>query len=260
LPKRERSFSAAKEARTSLSDPVEQIPAFVLDSFAVEDEPCDEDPAAVEKNGSVLLPLRRKCASPKPKEEPEPVEPEPEPEENPQDRIDAMERDAYEKGFAQGQQDGLAIEKRHMEENAKQLDEILKSLDALKGQIYRETEEEMVRLSMAIAGKVIRKELRTGKQIIGETIRAAMKLLVDASQVRIRVSPEDMEEVERILPSVAAGAKAGRVQILEDQGLTKGGCVLQTGFGSVNATVEDQMALVEKEIERVLSADEGSRR
>ena len=118
----------------------------------------------------------------------------------------------------------------------------------------------MVRLSLAIAGKVVRRELRAGRQIIGETIRAAMKFLVDTSQVRIRVSPEDMEEVERILPSLASAAKGGRVQILEDRAVKRGGCILQTGFGSVNATIDDQMALVEKEIERVLNPEEGVRR
>jgi len=242
-----------------LSDPV-QIPPFVLESFVVEDAECGEEPAVLDNDGCVLLPLRKKPLRPKPQEQPEPPPPEPEPEENLQDRIAAMEREAYEKGFAQGQRDGLALEKKQMEENEKRLEELLGSLGALKDQIYRETEEEMVRLSMAIAAKVVRRELRTGKQIIGESIRAAMRFLVDPSQVRIRVSPQDMEEVERILPSIAAGAKAGRVQVLEDQSLTKGGCVLQTGFGNVNATIEDQMALVEKEIERVLNADEGGRR
>jgi flagellar assembly protein FliH len=243
-----------------LSEVVEKIPPFILESFASEDPGCGEETAAVDEKGCMLLPVQRRSTRPEPKEEPATAQPEPVEEESLEDRIAAMEKEAYEKGFAQGQRDGLALEKRQMEEKAKQLEEILRSLGALKEQIYRETEEEMVRLTLAIAAKVIRKELRSGKEIIGGTIHAAMKYLVDKSQVRIRVSPEDMEEVEKILPVLAAEAKAGRVQVLEDQTVKRGGCILQTGFGNVNATIDDQMALVEKEIQRVLSPEEGNRR
>jgi flagellar assembly protein FliH len=108
---------------------------------------------------------------------------------------------------------------------------------------------------VAIAKKIVRSELQAGSYRIGETIRAAMRLLVDTSQVRIRINPEDMEDVSKLIPSMSVDTKAGRIQILEDHGVHRGGCILQTGFGNVNATVEDQMALVEKEIERLLNSE-----
>jgi flagellar assembly protein FliH len=238
---------------------MEEIPTFALELFGPEDSDGPESLDVVDENGCVRLPLGRPAPSrPLPDEPPEDLPEEPparESEEDLQERIAALEREAYEKGFAQGQRDGLALEERQLKEKVQQLDALLDALGGLKEQIFRETEPEMVRLSMAIARKILRSELRAGSYRIEETIRAAMRLLVDTSQIRIKISPEDMEEVSRLVPSLAADFKTGRIQIMEDAAVQRGGCVLQTGFGNVNATIEDQVAMVEQEIERVLSPE-----
>ena len=84
-----------------------------------------------------------------------------------------------------------------------------------------------------------------------------MKYLVDASHVKIRVCPEDMEDVQTIVPSLAAATRANRIQIVEDRAIERGGCLLETGFGSVNATLQDQLGLLEKEMDRVFQAGKG---
>lgn len=237
---------------------MEEIPTFSLELFEPEGAESGPEPISLDENGCVLLPLNRSATCVPPEEPPKEQSPTPEQEEEDlQARIAEVEREAYEKGFEQGQKDGLALEERQMKEKAGHLDTLLNALGRLKEEIYRDTEEEIVRLSMTIAKKVIRSELKTGSYDIGETIRAAMKFLVDPSRVQIRISPEDMEDVSKLVPTLASDTKAGRLQILEDHAIQRGGCVLQTGFGSVNATVEDQLALVENEIERVLNSGEG---
>lgn len=227
-----------------------KIPSFSLEPFGQG----GPEPIPLDENGCVLLPLKRPGAPPSKEKEPE-REPEPEREEDLQERIAIQEREGYEKGFAQGLKDGRDLEEGQRKEMAKRLETLLDELGRLKEQIYTETEQEMVRLSVAIARKITRSELRAGSYRIEETIRAAMRLLVDTSHVRIRISPEDMEDVSRLVPSLAVDTKAGRIEIMEDHAVHRGGCLLQTGFGNVNATIEDQIAMVEKEIERVLNSE-----
>lgn len=246
-----------REVKTFLSefDLAGKIPSFALESFGPEDPEEGLDSTPLDENGCVLLPLKKPVARSRLKEKETEKPPEPESEEDLQERIARLEREAYEKGFAQGQKDGRDLEGRQLKEMTKHLDTLLDALGGLKEQIYKETEKEMVRLSVAIAEKITRSELRAGSYHIEETIRAAMRFLVDTSHVRIRISPEDMEDVSKLVPSVAVDTKAGRIEIMEDHAVQRGGCVLQTGFGNVNATVEDQMAMVVKEIERVLNSE-----
>ena len=171
-------------------------------------------------------------------------------EESFQEKMARIEKEAYEKGFEQGQKDGLALEKKHMEEKAKKLESIFSGLNNLKADIYHETESELLKLSVLIAKKIIRQEIKTEKGIIKNTIGAAMKSLVDKQHIQILLNPDDSEEARNLLPEFAAMTKGGQFQLVEDNSLEPGGCILETGFGKINVTIEDQLTELENEIEQ----------
>lgn len=172
-------------------------------------------------------------------------------------KLARIEKEAYEKGFEQGQRDGLALEESKIEEIGKQLDAIFTGLLELKPQIYAESEGELLKLAIFIAKKVIGEEVKTNSAIIGNSIRSALKFLTDKRKLRIIIHPEDMEETRRLLPDLAKFTKGGHLQLTEDNAITRGGCILETGFGSINATVEDQLELIGEAIEREYRSGEG---
>jgi flagellar assembly protein FliH len=172
-------------------------------------------------------------------------------------RLARVEKEAYEKGFEQGQRDGLDLEKSRMEEMGKQLETIFSELLELKSQIYTESEGELLKLSTLIAKKVIKEEIKTNSNIIGNNIRSALELLTDKRKLRIIIHPEDMEETRRLLPDLAKLTKSGHLQLTEDNTLERGGCVLETGFGKINATIDNQLGLLEEVIEREYRSGEG---
>lgn len=165
-------------------------------------------------------------------------------------RVARLEREAYEKGFAQGQRDGLDFEKSKLEEMGKQYETLLTELRDLKVHIFRESEGEMLHLIELIVKKIIGEEIKTGESIIRHSIKSAAKFLTDKRKVRIIINPDDMEEVKRMLPELARLAKGGHFQLTEDPSVGKGGCILETGFGRVNATIEDQLSEIIKVIDK----------
>ena len=176
-------------------------------------------------------------------------------EESYQEKLARIEKEAYQKGFEQGQRDGLTLEKKQMEEKAKQLETIFSGLTDLKAQIYHESESELLNLSVLMAKKIIREEIKADGGIIRHTIQAALKSLVDKQHIRILLNPEDMEEVRNLLPELAAQSKGGQFQLVEDNAIDAGGCILETGFGRINATIEDQLGELEKEIEQTFQGN-----
>ena len=84
-----------------------------------------------------------------------------------------------------------------------------------------------------------------------------MKFLVDKHHIRILINPEDMEEVRKILPEIARLARGGKFQVVEDRAVDRGGCLLETGFGRVNATLDDQLEMLEKEIDEEFQCSRG---
>ncbi len=165
-------------------------------------------------------------------------------------KIARLEREAYEKGFAQGQRDGLDLEKSKMEEMGKQYEALLAELRDLKIHIFNESEGEMLRLIELIVKKIIGEEIKTGEAIIRHSIKSAANFLSDKRKVRIIINPDDMEEVKKMLPDLSRLTKGGNFQLTEDPSVGKGGCMLETGFGRVNATIEDQLDEIIKVIDK----------
>lgn len=169
-----------------------------------------------------------------------------------EDRISKIEMEAYEKGFQQGQIDGMALGKKRLEESAKRLEAVVRSLSALKSEIFKKCEEEVVQLAVQIARKIINKELEVDNEAVLRTIRRAMSFLNERSSVRILLNPDDMEKVTEALPEIKAEKKIDNIELAEDPAVERGGCVLETGFGTINANIEDQFATIAEELEEEL--------
>jgi flagellar assembly protein FliH len=163
-------------------------------------------------------------------------------------KLEIMEREAYEKGFEQGQKDGLALEKTRLDEMGRQVEELFSELRDLKIQIYHESEEEILKLAMAVARKIIGEEVRTNVKIVQNSIKSALKFLTDKRKVRIIINPEDMEETKRMLPDLSRLTRGGNFQLTENSAIDRGGCVLETGFGKINARIDDQLKGLEEVI------------
>ena len=174
---------------------------------------------------------------------------------SPGDRISQIEREAYEKGFNQGQKDGLALGKKRLEETARRLESLIESLGRLKGELYLEAEEEILKLSMAIARKVVQRELAQDEDAVLRTIRKAVEFLNERTNVKILVNPADMRKVEEALPEIRGGKKIDKIELAEDPAIGRGGCILETGFGTINGTVEDQLAAIKEELEDELGSN-----
>ena len=95
--------------------------------------------------------------------------------EDPKEKRARLEKEAYEKGFEQGRKDGLALEKRQMEEKGKLLDALMSEISQLKARICSESEGELLKLSMLVAKRIIREEVKIDSHIIGKTIQSALK-------------------------------------------------------------------------------------
>ncbi len=174
--------------------------------------------------------------------------------ESAEERLARLEREAYEKGFEQGRKDGLELEKKQIEEQRQQMEALFGELRSLKAPLLRQAEQEAVLLSTRIARRIVREEIRSDPSVIQRTVRAALDLVADRSRLALTVHPEDMEEIRKILPELSTVTGDGRLQVTEDDAVDRGGCVLETGFGRINATVSDQLSVIDKTIEKAFAA------
>lgn len=156
---------------------------------------------------------------------------------------ESIEMDAYNQGIKQGQEQG---QKMALKRIAPLFDALQKALDELpltREQYQEQHEDQMIALVLQIAEKVIHREVKTSPDLIRDTIRAACEHLRETDEVRVRLHPSDFEyvrEVEEMLTRKLTGRRT--VQVIEDASLQRGGTMIETDFGDIDATIAAQFA------------------
>lgn len=164
----------------------------------------------------------------------EPLPPSPEQ----QAHLAALERDAFTKGYAQGERAGLEAGAKRAEAMLRRLAQTLEELSGLRDAMVRQTERELVELSIAIARRVLHREVTVDPELTAALAHIALERLGGPMPATVRLHPDDYS-------SVTAGQVApfsGRqVEILPDPGVARGGCVVESAFGVINASVDAQL-------------------
>jgi flagellar assembly protein FliH len=110
-------------------------------------------------------------------------------------------------------------------------------------------ESSAVRLAVAIAAKVIRREVRMQPEITVTLAREALELAAGSPGVRLHLNPDDHKalgtQVRAVIDSMSS---LGSVELLADIAISRGGCRVETRFGSIDQQFESQLKRIEEEL------------
>ena len=155
------------------------------------------------------------------------------------------ERAAREIGFREGEAAGKAQAESGVGIAVNRLAQSIAELDQYRALLLRQTEREAVRLSIAVARRVLRRELNVDPSAMEDLIRGALEKLQSQERCRVRMHPRQLpvlrSEVERL-------GMTAKVEIIEDSAQEPGAAVFEMSRGNLDASIDMQL----KEIERGL--------
>lgn len=192
-------------------------------------------------NGTVALPM------------PRPVRPEPAPA-PPAPAVDAaqIERDAFMKGYMQGERAGAEAAAARGEAVVRRLADTVEELRTLRVDFLQKAEQQVVQLALAIARRIVHREITLDRELLAAMGRVALNRLSHSSAATIRLHPDDYAAVlGGASPSEGAGA-AGITTIVPDPMVRRGGCLVQSDVGVIDVSVDAQI----NEIARTLFGDQ----
>ena len=155
-----------------------------------------------------------------------------------QAQLAALEREAFTKGYAQGERAGLEAGGKRAEAMLRRLAQTLEELTGLRDNMVRQTERELVQLSVAIARKVLQREVTVDPELTAALAHIALERLGGAAPATVRLHPDDYANVTagQVVP---LGGR--QVEILPDPSVSRGGCLVESEFGFINASVDAQV-------------------
>ena len=164
--------------------------------------------------------------------------------------LGSLEREAFAKGFAQGERSGGEAAATRGDAMLRRLSQTLDDLVRLRAEMIHKTERQVVELAIAVATRIVHREIAVDRELLVAMARVALDRLGDAASATIRLHPEDYAAIERLGSSCLT---SGPVTILADSHIHRGGCLVESDFGVIDVSVDAQ---VEELTRALLSGDD----
>ncbi|MGA7829273.1 MAG: FliH/SctL family protein [Geobacteraceae bacterium] len=146
--------------------------------------------------------------------------------------------ESYEKGFEEGKRQA----ERGLANVFKALRDAVEELTTLKEQVLRASEEDLLKLAVMIARKVIHQEIATDRLILAKVVSAAVSNTSDRDELVIRLNPEDHRLVSAHKHLYLNGCNDERlVELRADDVIAPGGCIVDTVMGEIDARTDSQV-------------------
>ena len=155
-----------------------------------------------------------------------------------QAQLAALERDAFAKGFAQGERAGLEAAGQRGEAMLRRLTETLGELTVVRDRMIHQTERQMVELALAIAKRIVNREVAIDRDLLIAMARVALDRLGEAAHITVRLSPDDFAVTGAAQMAQLAGSN---VEVVADARISRGGCRVDSDLGVLDAGIETQL-------------------
>jgi flagellar assembly protein FliH len=150
---------------------------------------------------------------------------------------------ARQAGLREGEAAGHARAMATVDAAIQKLARAAAEVSGFRAAFRRESEQELVKLSLAIARKVLRRELTVDPSALQGVIKAALESL-NASEIhRIRLAAPDAAVLERHL--LAMGLPQA-IEVCPDATLERGAVLFETVRGLVDAGIQTQLGEIER--------------
>ena len=157
--------------------------------------------------------------------------------------------DAYKEGYDKGNEDGYKEGRQEANRLIDRLHVIIeKTLDRRQA-ILDETEQQIVELVLLISRKVVKVISENQRSVVMQNVLQALRRVKGRGDVTIRVNPADVElTAEHTKDFMQAVESVKNITVAEDSSVERGGCIIETDFGAIDARISSQLNELETKI------------
>lgn len=164
-----------------------------------------------------------------------------------------LKTEARAEGFAEGKDRGAEEGLKEFEKLNERFRVIIGRVLEKRKEVINGSEVQLIELVLLMVKRVVKVLSETQKNIIIQNISEAVRKLKQKGDIVIRVNLSDIEmaskhkyEFIRLVESVQG------IEFLEDPLIERGGCVVETDFGEIDARISSQLSEIEQKIKEMI--------
>ena len=164
-------------------------------------------------------------------------------------KVSEIEHEAYKKGYEAGREEGYKEGQAEVMRLIDRLGTVVSTAVDIRDDLIRSSEKMMTEMILMIAKKVIKDEIVERREVVINNIKEAIKRVKDRDRIDIRVNFADLDmttahkdELIKMMESLR------KVNIYEDSRVERGGCIIETDVGAIDARISTQLDAIEEAI------------
>jgi flagellar assembly protein FliH len=162
-------------------------------------------------------------------------------------KVSEIEHEAYKKGYEAGREEGYKEGQAEVLRLIDRLGTIISTAVDIRDDIIKSSERMMTEMILMIARKVIKDEIVERREVVINNIKEALRRVKDRDRIDIRVNFADLDmttahkdELIKMMESLK------KVNFYEDSRVDRGGCIIETDVGSIDARYRPSLTRLKK--------------
>ncbi|MBM3813880.1 MAG: hypothetical protein FJW20_19810 [Acidimicrobiia bacterium] len=153
------------------------------------------------------------------------------------------ERQAHESGIQAGESKASQRTAQQVEQMMGRVAQSVQEMVAMRHQMRRQMEEDLVHLSIVVARRILHRELNVDPEALTGIVKAAVAKIELREINRIRLSSADAPVLENLLARLSLPE---RVELVRDAALERGSVIVETTRGMLDSSVSTQLEEIER--------------
>jgi flagellar assembly protein FliH len=155
---------------------------------------------------------------------------------------DEARKEAFQRGFSEGRTVGHSQAAAELQPVMDRLTRSLSDLSSIRNRVRKAAEADLLKLAIAVARRVLHRELTLDPGSIEGLIRVALEKLESRDLCRVRVHPDQ----EPVIRTLLGRFSAASVELIPDPTLQCGDVMFETSHGTLDGSIEAQLQEIER--------------
>ncbi len=163
--------------------------------------------------------------------------------------MDDKLKTGYTDGFKKGQEDGFKEGNLEAQRLTDRLHTIIERMMDKRQEILSETEQQIVDLVLLMTRKIVKVISENQRNVVVSNVVQALRKVKGRGDVIIRVNLSDVAmTTQHIKDFLSSAENVKNITVVEDSTVDRGGCVIETDFGAIDARISSQLNEIEQRI------------
>ena len=164
-------------------------------------------------------------------------------------------QEAYDRGYEDCKEVAVLNAQTKINEahnHVRKIDKLAVELRKHYGGRLKVFNDELIDLSCALVEVIIENEIQRGNNIVIKQIEKAIRELNEDVVFSVTIHPDDAKILEESKTMLSQNSKSfAATEISTDSNIERGGCILRTSAGNIDATLKNQISKIRAELETI---------